>query len=84
MISQSATSNVEQTRKAEVVANCDHRQRLKFSLVLSYAFTEHGAIMVASVLDKQIVAIVDALRLLMPPEDKPPTEPFGFRRAKKN
>ncbi|MGD0012332.1 MAG: ORF6N domain-containing protein [Terriglobia bacterium] len=37
--------------KAEVVANCDHLQRLKFSPALPYAFTEHGAIMVASVLN---------------------------------
>jgi hypothetical protein len=33
--------------KAEVVANCDHLARLKFSPVLPNAFTEHGAIMVA-------------------------------------
>jgi phage regulator Rha-like protein len=37
--------------KTEVVAICDHLQRLKFSPVLPYAFTEHGAIMVASVLN---------------------------------
>ncbi|MCJ7683086.1 MAG: ORF6N domain-containing protein [Desulfobacteraceae bacterium] len=37
--------------KAEVVANCDHLSRLKFSPVLPYAFTEHGAIMAASVLN---------------------------------
>lgn len=36
--------------KSEVVANCDHLSRLKFSPVLPYAFTEHGAIMAASVL----------------------------------
>jgi hypothetical protein len=37
--------------KAEVVANCDHLSRLKFSSVLPMAFTEHGAIMAASVLN---------------------------------
>ena len=37
--------------KAEVVANCDHLKKLKFSPVLPYAFTEHGALMVASVLN---------------------------------
>lgn len=37
--------------KGEVVANCDHLRSLKFSPVLPYAFTEHGAIMVASVLN---------------------------------
>ncbi len=92
-----------------------------------YAFTEHGAIMAASVLNseravqtsvfvvrafvhlrrtlasnaklaarlkrvekalnihgRQIVAIVDAIRLLMPPPEEPPKEPFGFRRVRKN
>ena len=37
--------------KAEVVANCDHLRRLKFSPVLPYAFTENGAIMAANVLN---------------------------------
>lgn len=37
--------------KQEVVANCDHLVRLKFSKSLPYAFTEHGAIMAATVLN---------------------------------
>jgi hypothetical protein len=37
--------------KAEVVAICDHLSRLKYSKALPYAFTEHGAIMAASVLN---------------------------------
>ena len=37
--------------KAEVVANCDHLSTLKYSRVLPHAFTEHGAIMAASVLN---------------------------------
>ena len=36
--------------KAEVVANCDHLARLKFSRTLPYAFTEHGAIQASNVL----------------------------------
>jgi hypothetical protein len=36
--------------RAEVVANCDHLKRLKFSVALPYAFTEHGAIQAANVL----------------------------------
>jgi len=36
--------------KAELVAKCDHLSKLKFSKSLPYAFTEHGAIMTASVL----------------------------------
>ena len=35
----------------EVVTNCDHLTRLKFSRVIPWAFTEHGAIMAASVLN---------------------------------
>ncbi len=35
----------------EVVTNCDHLERLKYSPVLPRAFTEHGAIMAATVLN---------------------------------
>ena len=37
--------------KNEVVANCDHLSKLKYSSSLPYVFTEHGAIMAASVLN---------------------------------
>ena len=37
--------------KLEVVTNCDHLQKLKYSPVNPCAFTEHGAIMAASVLN---------------------------------
>ncbi len=37
--------------KSEVVTNCDHLKRLRFSPALPLAFTEHGAVMVASVLN---------------------------------
>ena len=44
--------------KMEVVTNCDHLARLKFSPVLPRAFTEHGAIMAATVLNSpQAVAM---------------------------
>jgi hypothetical protein len=44
--------------KKEVVANCDRLEKLKFSPNLPYAFTEHGAIMAASVLNsKRAVAV---------------------------
>jgi hypothetical protein len=43
-----------ENEKAEVVANCDHLKRLKFSPNLPYAFTEHGAIMLATVLNSPI------------------------------
>jgi len=37
--------------KAELVTNCDHLKNLKFSKALPSVFTEHGAIMAASVLN---------------------------------
>jgi hypothetical protein len=37
--------------KAELVTTCDHLERLKFSPVNPLVFTEHGAIMAASVLN---------------------------------
>lgn len=37
--------------KKEVVANCDHLARLKYSPHAPYAFTEHGAIMAATILN---------------------------------
>jgi hypothetical protein len=113
------------SEKDEVVANCDHLQKLKFSPGLPYAFTEHGAIMAASVLnskravqasiyvvrafvklrqmlapykelmgkldqlekklqthDKQIITIIQAIKLLMPPTEDKPKEPFGFHKKK--
>jgi hypothetical protein len=39
--------------KEEVVANCDHLSNLKYSSVLPHAFTEHGAIMAATVLNSE-------------------------------
>jgi len=40
--------------KSDLVANCDHLEKLKYSRSLPYAFTEHGAIMAASVLNSQM------------------------------
>jgi hypothetical protein len=42
---------LSQTEKDEVVTNCDHLAKLKFSPYLPYAFTEHGALMLANVLN---------------------------------
>ena len=39
--------------KKELVAKCDHLTKLKFSKTLPYAFTEHGAIMAANVLNSR-------------------------------
>ena len=39
--------------KEKLVANCDHLKKLKFSPYLPFAFTEHGAVMLASVLNSE-------------------------------
>lgn len=44
---------LSRAERDEVVANCDHLQRLKFSPTMPFAFTEHGALMAASVLNTQ-------------------------------
>ena len=71
--------------KAEVVANCDHLNKLKFSKALPYAFTEEGAIQVANILvSSQAVEMgiyaaraFAHLRQLIVPSD-PPKRPIGF------
>jgi hypothetical protein len=40
--------------RQEVVAKCDHLKNLKFLSTLPLAFTEHGAIMAATVLNSRI------------------------------
>lgn len=50
-----------------VVANCDHLQKLRFSHVLPYAFTEHGAVMLASVLktERAIAVSIQVVRVFV-------------------
>ncbi|MBW8050095.1 MAG: ORF6N domain-containing protein [Cytophagales bacterium] len=40
--------------KREVIANCYHLQKIKFSPHLPYVFTEHGTVMLASVLNSPV------------------------------
>ena len=42
--------------KAEVVTNCDHLVKIKFSPHRPFAFTEHGALMLANVLNSERAA----------------------------
>lgn len=42
-----------QAEKKEVITNCDHLTRLKFSPVLPLAFTEHGTLMLGNVLNSE-------------------------------
>jgi hypothetical protein len=46
-----------ETEKAEVVANCDHLARIRFSPHRPFAFTEHGALMLANVLNSERAAL---------------------------
>jgi len=39
--------------KLKVVTNCDHLKNLKFSPYLPFAFTEHGVLMLANVLNSR-------------------------------
>jgi hypothetical protein len=44
--------------KLEVITNCDHLEQLKFAKSLPFAFTKHGALMTATVLNSpQAVAM---------------------------
>lgn len=62
-----------EAEKQQVVTNCDHLRKLKFSPTLPHAFTEHGAVMLASVLNSptavqaslQVVRAFVRLRLLL-------------------
>lgn len=56
---------LSQEEKDEVVANCDHLKTLKFSPNLPFAFTEHGAVMLASVLnsDRAIEVNIQIVRI---------------------
>ncbi|HLZ88408.1 MAG TPA: ORF6N domain-containing protein [Puia sp.] len=51
--------------KEEVVTFCDHLDTLKYSPVLPYVFTEHGAVMLASVLnsDRAIEVNIQIVRI---------------------
>ncbi|HJU83768.1 MAG TPA: ORF6N domain-containing protein [Holophagaceae bacterium] len=53
--------------KAEVVANCDHLKRQKYSPAIPHAFTEHGAVMAASVLNSPEAVEASVLSVSAPP-----------------
>jgi hypothetical protein len=50
-----------EAEKSEVVTNCDHLARIRFSPHLPYAFTEHGALMLANVLNSERAAQTSVL-----------------------
>ena len=55
---------LNKSEKQEVVTNCDHLAKLKYSPALPYAFTEHGALMLGNVLrsDRAIEVSLHVLR----------------------
>ncbi|WP_309641210.1 ORF6N domain-containing protein [Flavobacterium sp.] len=52
-----------QIEKEQVVANCDHLRKLKFSSTLPYAFTEHGTMMLANVINSE-KAVETSIRII--------------------
>ena len=59
----------------EVVTNCDHLQDLKFSHTLPYAFTEHGVLMLSSVLNgERAIAINIPIMRVFTKLREPPTQ----------
>ncbi len=53
--------HLSKEEKLEVITNCDHLAKLKFSVALPYAFTEHGALMLGNVLRSERAADVSIL-----------------------
>lgn len=47
--------------KQEVIANCDHLEKIKFSRTNPYAFTEHGTIMLANFLNTPTAIVTSVL-----------------------
>ena len=45
------TFQLNANEKSEVITNCDHLARLRFAKSRPFAFTEHGAIMAATILN---------------------------------
>jgi hypothetical protein len=45
--------------KEEVIANCDHLKKLKYSPHLPFAFTEHGSVMLASVVNSKVAIMAN-------------------------
>ena len=52
-----------ENEKMYVVTNCDHLEKLKFSRTLPFVFTEHGTMMLASVLNSD-KAVETSIRII--------------------
>jgi hypothetical protein len=58
---------VTAAEKVEVIAKCDHLRQLRFSRTLPFAFTEHGALMLASILNSAVAtrASIEIVRVFI-------------------
>jgi hypothetical protein len=68
--------------KEKVVANCDHLNYLKFSPFLPNAFTEHGAIMLATILNSKeaVQASIFVVRAFIFYRETNPAHSLLFRK----
>ncbi len=66
--------------KSEVITNCDHLARLKFSKALPFAFTEHNTLLQHDSVLRDIYRKL--LPLLQPTPDQPKRR-IGFRKDDK-
>ncbi|MGC2284892.1 MAG: ORF6N domain-containing protein [Candidatus Acidiferrum sp.] len=48
------TFRLTRRERTQLVTTCDHLRKLKYSASLPYAFSEHGAVMLASVLNSPV------------------------------
>jgi len=58
---------IKQEEKDEIILNFEHLNSLKFSASLPYVFTEHGAVMLASIInsEKAIVVNIQVVRVFI-------------------
>ena len=74
--------------KQRVITNCDHLARLRFSKSLPWAYTEHGAIMAAMVLNSiaavtMSVYVVRAfMRMREEPDEEQRNDAAGLTRSR--
>ena len=72
--------------KSEVVANCDHLLKLKYSYTLPYAFSEHRVVMLSSILRSAIAVKINILIVKafvdMRKLNNPDFKPIEFERFK--
>lgn len=69
---------LNRAERDEVVANCDHLARLRFSPTLPYVFTERRLDSLETKYDRQFKAVFDAIRELVRPAEPQKRKRIGF------